>query len=201
MSDRPNSDRRDMFKAAAMEIACQRGYEGATIKRIAEKCGVTVGSIYHYFENKEELFREALQERTFAAVLEKLVDEIEDLPIEEGLFQVALRFVSVLRERMNLFSILAAESLHNTEIGSLFSDVSRRNSELMKSYLDGKIAAGQLAPIHTGIAVQMFFGHFFNSFLHKERLHMQHLPQIDDEFIHQSIRLILNGWRQEDIHA
>ncbi|MBM7867847.1 TetR family transcriptional regulator [Heliobacterium gestii] len=196
MTQSCGSDRRSMFKAAAMEIACQRGYDGATIKRIAERCGVTVGSIYHHFENKEELFREALRERTFAPVLEKLMQEIAEQPVEEGLFQVAKGFVDFLRERRSLFSILVSEAPHNPECSGLFTEIARRNAGMMRGYFDGKIAAGQLAPIDSGIAVQMFFGHFFNAYLHKERLMMEHLPPVDDEFVRKSIRLLLHSWKQ-----
>ncbi|ABZ82845.1 transcription regulator, tetr family, putative [Heliomicrobium modesticaldum Ice1] len=196
MTDLCGSERRDMFKAAAMELACQYGYEGATIKRIAQKCGVTVGTIYHYFENKEELFREALRERTFTTVLKKLIGEIEEKPIDEGLFQVATGFVGFLRERRNLISILVSEGLHNGEFGSLFADIVRQNTELMKSYFDRKIAAGELAPIDSRIAVQMFFGHFFTAYLHKERMQMEHLPPLDEAFVRGSIALLLHSWRQ-----
>lgn len=40
---------------AASRILIRHGYEGATTARIAEKAGVSVGSLYQYFPNKESI--------------------------------------------------------------------------------------------------------------------------------------------------
>src|SRR5579859_1074817 len=40
---------------AAARILVRHGYEGATTNRIAEAAGVSVGSLYQYFPNKEAI--------------------------------------------------------------------------------------------------------------------------------------------------
>ena len=51
--------REDILKAAISEIA-DRGYENARLVDIAERAGLTVGSIYTWFTNKRDLFVSAL---------------------------------------------------------------------------------------------------------------------------------------------
>ncbi len=44
-----------IYDAAALEFA-REGYEKANIKNIADRAGVSKGSLYDYFENKEDLY-------------------------------------------------------------------------------------------------------------------------------------------------
>ncbi|WP_419787864.1 TetR/AcrR family transcriptional regulator [Pseudodesulfovibrio sp.] len=41
---------------AAQEIFARSGYAGTTMKMVAEKAGVASGLVFHYFDNKENLF-------------------------------------------------------------------------------------------------------------------------------------------------
>lgn len=49
-----------ILQAAVIEIA-DRGYERARLVDIAERAGLTVGSVYTWFENKSDLFNVALE--------------------------------------------------------------------------------------------------------------------------------------------
>ena len=46
---------------AALAVFAERGYGNARIDDVAEAAGVTKGAVYHYFANKEELLRLAIQ--------------------------------------------------------------------------------------------------------------------------------------------
>lgn len=48
-------------------VLSERGYFGATVAEIAERSGLALGSIYRYFDNKEDIFLE---------LLESLVEEL-----------------------------------------------------------------------------------------------------------------------------
>ena len=51
----PPEKRRRIIETATMEFA-KKGYHDASISNIASKSGVSVGSIYKYFDNKQDLF-------------------------------------------------------------------------------------------------------------------------------------------------
>lgn len=44
------------IKDAASALLIEEGYESLTMNKIAAKAGVAVGSLYHYYASKEELF-------------------------------------------------------------------------------------------------------------------------------------------------
>jgi AcrR family transcriptional regulator len=48
---------------SAIEVFSRRGYDGASIREIAEGVGLTQAGIFHYFASKEELFVEVLRVR------------------------------------------------------------------------------------------------------------------------------------------
>ena len=46
---------------AAEEVFLEKGYKDASMREIASRAGVTVSNIYHYFTNKDEIFRTILK--------------------------------------------------------------------------------------------------------------------------------------------
>ena len=60
----------DKITAAAMQEFSDKGYTGASLRKIAEKAGATVGAIQIRYKSKDELF---------ASLLKPLLDGIESL--------------------------------------------------------------------------------------------------------------------------
>lgn len=48
---------RNKILMAARELFASQGYKKTTIRQIVEKSGVLIGSIYHFFKNKEDIFQ------------------------------------------------------------------------------------------------------------------------------------------------
>ena len=55
-------DRRDTIKQAAIEVFSTKGYHGAKVSDIVERVGVAQGTFYLYFEGKQPLFGELLND-------------------------------------------------------------------------------------------------------------------------------------------
>jgi AcrR family transcriptional regulator len=62
---------------AAARVLVQRGYAAATTNRIAEAAGVSVGTLYEYFANKEAVFDALIQQQ-----IEAIVDGIRSQDLE-----------------------------------------------------------------------------------------------------------------------
>lgn len=75
-------DSRAELVKAAQRLLSQRPPSGITGKQIAKESGVHYGLIYHYFESKEALFLEAMQQLTagYIADREATVDRSVPLP-------------------------------------------------------------------------------------------------------------------------
>jgi AcrR family transcriptional regulator len=52
----PNYEsQREMILAGAAELFAQRGYHGTTMNEVAEACGLSKATVYHYYRDKSEL--------------------------------------------------------------------------------------------------------------------------------------------------
>jgi AcrR family transcriptional regulator len=74
MARRSDSAKRAILVEKALEAFADRGFRGATIKRIAGRAGIAPGSVYTYFKDKDALFRSSLEEewQAFLASLDEL---------------------------------------------------------------------------------------------------------------------------------
>jgi AcrR family transcriptional regulator len=53
----------------AMKVFSTSGYDGSSIRAIAKAAGISIGGVYLYFRNKEELYLNLIQERVEEQVL------------------------------------------------------------------------------------------------------------------------------------
>src|SRR5438045_8534002 len=60
---------------AALEVFAERGFAAARLEDIAKRAGLSKGTIYLYFPNKEELFREVIR-HTIIAQIERAEREL-----------------------------------------------------------------------------------------------------------------------------
>lgn len=73
------------------ELIQQQGWSGVSIRSVAAACGVSVGSIYNYFDSKTELI---------GATVESVWCEIFHRPQDAGVFQDTQACVAWLYDRM-----------------------------------------------------------------------------------------------------
>jgi AcrR family transcriptional regulator len=77
----------DAIIEASAQVLERRGYHGATTNRIAERAGVSVGTLYQYFNNKDDIFN-ALIEREAGIFLRAIEESITGPEVEN---RVAIR--------------------------------------------------------------------------------------------------------------
>lgn len=75
---------------AAAQVLVQEGYARATTNRIAEVAGVSVGTLYQYFPNKDALIVALMEEHSQEAisVLMTKLEEVRDAPPREAVRQL-----------------------------------------------------------------------------------------------------------------
>jgi AcrR family transcriptional regulator len=76
----------DTVLAATARVLVERGFDGLTTNAVAEEAGVSIGSLYQYFPNKEALVAALIEkhvEDMNAAILSELV-RVAQLPMAEA---------------------------------------------------------------------------------------------------------------------
>src|SRR5262249_1395697 len=64
---------------AALETFAEHGFAAARLEDVANRAGVTKGTIYLYFENKEDLFQAVVRE-TVIPILARAEQEVREWP-------------------------------------------------------------------------------------------------------------------------
>lgn len=85
---------------AAVEVFGERGFTAATMAEIVERSGVSVGSIYHHFGGKSEVFNAIWED--FVALLRGRVDEVVQAARQGGEADGFELFVLGTREYLSL---------------------------------------------------------------------------------------------------
>jgi len=70
---------RDTFAEAAMRLIARRGLEGVTMRAVATEAGLSYGSLFHYFDSKEELLVHAVR-----TLIEKQTQWVDQLSTQFG---------------------------------------------------------------------------------------------------------------------
>jgi len=70
---------RDTFAEAAMRLIAQKGLEGVTMRAVATEAGLSYGSLFHYFDSKEELLMHAVR-----TTIEKQTQRVDQLSTQFG---------------------------------------------------------------------------------------------------------------------
>ena len=145
--------------AAALEVFVERGYEGTKLADVARRAGVTKGTIYLYFENKEALFKAVVREtivpviaqgealaRSFTGsardLLEQLVREYWRLVGETALAGIP--------------KLMMAEAATFPELTRFYYDeVVVRGQRLMAGVIERGVKNGEFRPVNVMLAAKL----------------------------------------------
>lgn len=119
----------EILMQATARILRQEGSERLTTNRVAQVAGVSVGSLYQYFPNKESLLDE-LRARYDARFLERLIQQfgrVARLPVREAVREFARFIIDVHRED---------PALHNALSPEIPEPQHRTLRELVRAYLE-----------------------------------------------------------------
>lgn len=84
MARQLDEEKRQGILDAAFEAFGENGYRNTTIKDIADIAGIAPGSVYTYFEDKEDLFRNTVDEglNTFYMELQRIISLPETFEVK-----------------------------------------------------------------------------------------------------------------------
>lgn len=138
-NERPNGPRsrkgaqtRARLLAAAKETFEEDGFLDARISDIAERAGLSHGSFYHYFDSKEEIFREvaeAVDEQLSAPLGSVVLDPTSDATPRERI-QAAIRLhMESYRREARIIGVIELVSRYDEQVKAARSDRHRRYGE------------------------------------------------------------------------
>ncbi len=105
--------RNRIYDAAALEFA-REGYEKANIKNIADRAGVSKGSLYDYFDSKEDLYLDVCTHGITMSRknIDSIIDDGKDFFSQIGdIFHQGLAFVSKYPQYAQLYVNISSSGM------------------------------------------------------------------------------------------
>lgn len=103
---RQRREARRSILEATEALLLERGYEAFSMRRLAERCGYTAPTIYHYFGDKPGLIDELLEER-FSGLLERIRSVVPSEDPAETMRALALAFVDFGMRNPTFYRLLS----------------------------------------------------------------------------------------------
>lgn len=193
---RPVSIKDETIIAAAREVFLERGIQ-ATTAEVAQRAGVSEGSVFKRFRSKVDLFRAAMEDKLSEP------DWVRDLPgrvgtgdVRENLQAIGMEMIAFFRDLMPLmmmsWSNPAPNGLPCTIAGP--NPPPLRALKSLTGYFEAEIRAGRLRPQDAEIVARAFLGSV-NNFVFFELLHRMNgeLPLAAETYVRGLVSLLWSG--------
>jgi AcrR family transcriptional regulator len=165
MPQRDDNDferRRQQIIDGALQVFASKGFETATTKDIAAAAGIkSPGLIYHYFEDKSDLFRHVIEQRVPIVDLFNHAETLYALPPREALTMFARGLLDATNspQTLAMMRLILGESIRHPGVADVLNRLGPgRGFAFMRGYMERQMEAGILRRIEPGVAVRCFIG-------------------------------------------
>lgn len=194
---------------AAMVVFMEKGYEKAKIIDIAQQAGIGKGTVYEYFESKEQLFRCLLDAhcQRYLKQIEETLEKLTEASCREkllALLQLEAKQAEVLASSSRTPLQVQLELFQLPEFERAFRRILSFKYDSFRRIIQDGVDRGELRQINVSLAALMVMGtQFFisgSTTVHRKQLYQeepvirltsQELEKFTDESM---LDLILNGF-------
>ena len=135
--------RKEEIKTAGIKSFTAYGYYKTTLEDIAGMLGMKKNSLYYYFESKEALFRELVEDEIAAhgKFLESIVKT--DLPADKKLIKIISELIEFIRARTLKYTVKLSAYLEiHKVIKNEFDDFQKRECKIIQAILKDGVKTG-----------------------------------------------------------
>lgn len=182
------SDKQLQILTISEKLFASRGFDGTSIRDIAEEAGVNIAMISYYFGSKEKLMESIFKERTnqIRLRLESLLKD-ETLTPFEKIWIVVDEYAEKVIQKQQFNKIMYVEQMlgKNSEILSLIRDLKRQNTELIEKIIkDGQRKKFFRKNVDVVLMINTMSGIIMQSLINKDyyRLYNNLQSLSDDEY-------------------
>ena len=154
---------------AALVLFSEKDFHEVTVEEIAERVGLSKGTMYLYFENKENLFLSIIQEKTDAllARIKRAIDGPD--PYLKRLERLIGSWLGFFEEHQPYFKVIHSEKtrLDFTNKDSLHRHMLKSSidfAKILNAFIEEGITLGLIRSLKPGVLVKSLQG-LINSFI------------------------------------
>jgi AcrR family transcriptional regulator len=161
---------RNRIRAAAKAEFANKGMGGARVNAIAEKAGANKQLMYHYFGNKEDLFRIVLEEAYADFRSAEAALELERMHPVKALVKLVTFTWEYYLANPEFLTLVTSENLHKArhiKDSVRMREMSRQFVQRMRDILDRGAAQGlfhaDIDPVQLQITISSIGYHYLNN--------------------------------------
>ncbi len=139
---------------AAHSVFKEKGFYGSSISEITRRCGVSMGTFYQYFKNKEQAFQE-LNALIVARFMEKInAAALDEMTFEERLKAVLQILYSHCRENLAFHTVLGESELIDSVTIAYYESI----AEYYRNFFLKEARSGFVFPLDPDIIAYALIG-------------------------------------------
>jgi AcrR family transcriptional regulator len=141
--------RAEHILATALQLFAERHFGAVSMRDIAESCGINVGLIYYYYENKDELLRRALAHAI--AELQAGYGATAQLNPAEALtawLRMHVPIAPMLIRMVKIMADYAASTIRDAHTDQLIQDFYLREQRFLENCLRRGITLGEFRAVN-----------------------------------------------------
>ncbi len=153
------AEKQELIRQAAVRVFSRKGFYKTRAAEVAEEAGISVGTIYNYFRNKDEIllsiFKTEFEKRlSFFRELMKT-----DIPIQEKIRRILEEHLSQLKKHRSMAQLMMQERFNpgmglRTRLMELYGEMLTRVEELIEEGIE----KNWVRPCHPKVVAQALLG-------------------------------------------
>ena len=147
--------RRAQILDAAASVIAAKGFHRATTREIATAAGVAEGTIYNYFEGKDDLLISMV---TRLAEMDHLSGELEEAlrgDVKDFIIDMFRHRMQLIRQNHETIQAVLPEMLTHPALRERFyQQFLSRTTALLEVYVGARVGMGQVQPVDVALAVR-----------------------------------------------
>ena len=193
------ANKRELILAAAREIFGEKGYHSTTSEEIAKKAGVGKGTIYQYFESKQDIFLQ-MHMQYLKQYSENVVALIqENSTFEENLRRIIRYHLDNLQDLIQFgvqfMSRMQTDETKCTENHAVMEEVKKQLSVEQYKLFDVAKERGEIIDVNPQLLITCFSGMFVGI---AHMVGMRELSAEEKQQMEESlIQIVLHGLAQK----
>lgn len=150
-------DKREIILDTALDLFSQRGYFNTSVHDIQKQANVSIGSIYHYFKNKEAIAK-ALFDELSHTMAKAMIDIMEKHTTAHDRCREVISYLFTMTEENPQVMHYILYAKHKEFLPDQKPVCSSRPFELMKEMVIQGMEDGEIRQVDPNVAATSIFG-------------------------------------------
>ena len=179
--------------STAENLFAKKGFDGTSVRDIAEEAGVNIAMISYYFGSKDKLMQALFEERTahIRMRVETLLKDDATPPLEKVCMLVD-DYIERVFQRQKFYKIMICEQVmeKNALVTSLLKELKLKNAETIGLLIQDGQSKGAFRPdVDVMLLMQTMIGTISQMFINQDYYRSYHgLDGLDEAAFQQTIR-------------